>query len=97
MTRYLIDTNVLIEAKNRYYGFDFCPAFWSWLECQTQLDKVFSIEKVADEILKGEDELSKWVKAQGDKFFLTTDDATVPWLKKLSKWASSQNYENKTI
>ena len=28
MTNYLIDTNVFIEAKNRHYGFDFCPAFW---------------------------------------------------------------------
>ena len=97
MTRYLIDTNVLIEAKNRYYGFDFCPAFWSWLERQNQLDKVFSIEKVADEILKGEDKLSEWTKVQGDKFFLAIDDATVLWLKKLSEWASSQNYENKAI
>ena len=26
--RYLLDANVFIEAKNRYYGFDFCPAFW---------------------------------------------------------------------
>lgn len=29
--QYLLDANVFIEAKNRYYGFDFCPAFWNWL------------------------------------------------------------------
>jgi len=23
---YLLDANVFIEAKNRYYGLDFCPA-----------------------------------------------------------------------
>mgnify|MGYP006298525777 CR=1 FL=1 len=28
---YLLDANVFIEAKNRYYGMDFCPAFWDWL------------------------------------------------------------------
>ena len=28
---YLLDTNVFIQAKNLYYGFDFCPAFWDWL------------------------------------------------------------------
>ena len=28
MTRYLLDANVLIQAKNLHYGFDFCPAFW---------------------------------------------------------------------
>lgn len=31
MTKYLIDTNVFIQAKNLHYGFDFCPAFWEWL------------------------------------------------------------------
>lgn len=25
---YLLDADVLIQAKNRHYGFDFCPAFW---------------------------------------------------------------------
>ena len=28
MTRYLLDANVFIQAKNLHYGFDFCPAFW---------------------------------------------------------------------
>ena len=25
---YLIDSNVFIEAKNRYYAFDIAPGFW---------------------------------------------------------------------
>lgn len=29
---YLIDANVLIEAKNRYYAFDIAPGFWKWLD-----------------------------------------------------------------
>jgi hypothetical protein len=28
----LLDTSVFIEAKNRHYGFDFCPAFWAGLD-----------------------------------------------------------------
>ena len=31
---YLLDANVFIEAKRRHYGFDFCPAFWDWLDQQ---------------------------------------------------------------
>ena len=27
--RYLLDANPFIEAKNRYYGFDICPGFWT--------------------------------------------------------------------
>ncbi len=29
---YLLDANVFIDAKNRYYGFDIVPAFWDWLQ-----------------------------------------------------------------
>ncbi len=29
---YLLDSDVFIRAKRDHYGFDFCPAFWDWLE-----------------------------------------------------------------
>ena len=28
---YLLDTNTLIEAKNRYYSMTICPGYWSWI------------------------------------------------------------------
>ena len=58
MTGYLLDANVFIEAKNRHYGFDFCPAFWDWLVAQNQAGKVASVEKVADELRVGKDDLA---------------------------------------
>jgi hypothetical protein len=42
---YLLDANVFIEAKNRYYGFEICPGFWEWLISENAADRVFSIEK----------------------------------------------------
>ena len=56
--KYVLDANVFIQAKNLHYGFDFCPAFWAWLEEQNAARKVASIEKVADELRAGEDDLS---------------------------------------
>lgn len=50
MTRYLLDANVFIQAKNQHYGFDFCPAFWEWLVKENQSGKVASIDKVGDEL-----------------------------------------------
>lgn len=38
---YLLDTNVFIEAKNLYYGFDFCPAFWEWVLASHAAKKVY--------------------------------------------------------
>ena len=29
---WLLDTNVLVNAKRDYYGFEFCPGFWDWLD-----------------------------------------------------------------
>ena len=42
--KYLLDSNVFIQAKNLHYGLDFCPAFWDWLIEQNNEKKVFSIE-----------------------------------------------------
>lgn len=67
---YLLDANVFIEAKNRYYGLDFCPAFWDWLDSENAAGRVFSIEKVGDELATVADELSIWAAARDSAFFL---------------------------
>ena len=93
MRSYLVDSNVFIQAKNLHYGFDFCPAFWDWLVEQNGAGTVSSIEKVADELQAGDDELSEWAVAQGDRFFLPPDDAVLPALRNVSDWASGQGYK----
>ncbi|MCK6417387.1 MAG: DUF4411 family protein [Alphaproteobacteria bacterium] len=97
MTSYLLDANVFIQAKNLHYGLDFCPAFWAWLIEKNRESKVASIEKVADEIDAGQDELSDWVNARGKIFFLPPDDEILPALGEVSSWVSSQNYEPAAI
>ena len=93
MTRYLLDANVFIQAKNLHYGFDFCPAFWDWLVTENAAGSVASIEKVADELYAGKDGLSDWASVRGAAFFLPPDDAVLPALQTVSEWASSQHYE----
>ena len=97
MTRYLLDTNIFIQAKNLHYGFDFCPAFWEWLIAQNALDKVASIDKVNDELQAGADDLSDWATARGRAFFLPPDDPVVPALAEVSAWATGQTYEASAI
>ncbi len=92
MTLYLLDANVFIQAKNLHYGFDFCPAFWEWLDAANANGKVASIEKVADEIISGEDELTSWAHERGRDFFLPADDKVLPALETVSAWANSQGY-----
>ena len=90
---YLLDANVFMDAKNRYYGLDFCPAFWDWLIKKNAQGDVFSIEKVGDEIEAVDDELAGWAAQRRTGFFLQPDPAMLPALAIVSRWANSQRYE----
>ncbi len=90
---YLLDANVFIQAKNLYYGFDFCPAFWDWLDAKNASGNVMSIEKVGQELAARVDELSVWAAGKGDGFFLPADAAILPSLARVSAWVISQRYE----
>jgi hypothetical protein len=90
---YLLDTNVFIEAKNLYYGMDFCAAFWDWLTRENGAGKIYSVEKVGDELQAGTDELSAWAAAQGERLFLRPNAEVIASFTAISAWASSQSYE----
>lgn len=90
---YLLDANVFMQAKNLHYGLDFCPAFWDWLIAGNATRRVFSIEKVGDEIDAGDDELSEWAAQRGPEFFLKPDASMLSVLGKISNWVTSQHFE----
>ena len=50
----ILDTNVFIESKNRYYAMDICPGFWEFLEDDFKAGRSMSITHVRAEILIGE-------------------------------------------
>lgn len=93
---YLLDANVFIQAKNLHYGLDFCPAFWNWLTEKNMSGKVFSIDKMADEIAAGADELTDWAQQQ-ETLFLKTDAHIVVEFGKVSAWIMEQGYEPAAI
>jgi hypothetical protein len=87
---YLLDANVFIQAKNLHYGLDFCPAFWDWLIAENAAKRVFSIEKVGDEILAIADELAEWASDRGEEFFLKPDAKLLAALSLVSAWATGK-------
>ena len=73
---YLIDANILIQAKNFHYDMAFCPAFWDFVDQEASTDSIASIQFVYDELADGDDLLAEWVKERkGDISFLALDDA----------------------
>ena len=61
-TKFVIDSNILMNSKNSYYAFDLLPQFWDILRQHILDGNILVIDKVLQEILVGEDELTRWIK-----------------------------------
>src|SRR5436190_22758401 len=90
---YVIDTNVFIEAKDEWYGFDFCPAFWDWLVDANRDGRAFSIEQVENELQGIDDGLSQWSRDREKGFFLPTTPTVLTAYRSVANWTASQKYE----
>ena len=75
----LVDADVFISAKNKYYAFDICPGFWDSLVHHFGAGNVHSIDKVRNELLAGRstEDLYQWVKNLPPAFFLDTTQVDV--------------------
>jgi len=75
---YLLDANVFIEAKRRYYAFDLCPGFWECLIWHHEGNhRILSIDKVKNELDRGGDELKDWADAAPVSCFASTNESSV--------------------
>jgi hypothetical protein len=76
-TAFVIDSNILIQAHRQYYSFAICPGFWESILHHHQCTKVFSIDRVKEEIT-GKDELALWVRDTAPKsFFCSTNEVPI--------------------
>jgi hypothetical protein len=62
MDKYCLDTNIYIEAWNKYYSTDLCPEYWQILDKLASEGVIFSPVEVKREIEKVDDTLLAWVK-----------------------------------
>ena len=89
---YLVDSDVLIGAKNFHYAFDLAPGFWEWMAQAHLAGRVFCVQRVVEEIMAGGDELSEWMADQPDTFKLKPQASDAPALSQLSDWAYNAHY-----
>jgi hypothetical protein len=89
-TRYLIDANVFIQAKNFHYRFGFCQAFWQWLFEGHDAGLIFSIAKVRQELNDGNDDdpVKQWANQLPDTFFIadTHDNKVMQAYGQVMQW-----------
>lgn len=95
---YLLDSNVFIQAKNEYYGFNICPGFWQWLLEQNADGVVYSVDKVHQELNVGNDPLVEWINRDcGKNFFTRRSRKTEQALHSVTRWAYGQDYTDVAI
>lgn len=91
MERFLIDANIFITAKNFYYQFGFCQAFWDFLAEMHNRGILFSIQSVKQEILRVNDPLKNWVQTALPNTFFQNQDLSANSYAKLMNYAQALN------
>ena len=86
---YLFDTNIFVESKKNL-PMDVWPTFWRKMVELINSGKIYSIDKVKDEIDRGGDELTDWIREHAPQgFFLTQDGSVMAKLAETVNWAQS--------
>ena len=89
---YVLDTSMLVDAKDYYYGFSLCPGFWEWVEREAAAGEVISIIEVRREIEQQEDELTAWARRMPKDFFRQPDAEAASALREVMEWVQSQDF-----
>jgi len=89
--QYLIDANIFITASRSYYDFDFGNSFWDFLVDKGEKKNIASIDKVLNELKKGDDKLKEWATNSFSNYFIDTEiDNVLEKYAILMQWVDKQ-------
>lgn len=98
MELYLIDTNIFIESAYRFYAFDICPGFWTFLEKSSKSDYIKSITKVYEELQSDKKELDDFKeKLKNNGFFLPIENIKAESYSKISTTLQKMGYYQEAV
>ena len=89
---FVLDANVFIGAHRRYYALDLCPGFWECLIHYCEESRLWSIDRVRDEILVKPDQLSEWVKQAPQNLFVSTaEESVIDAFVEMNEWVQENS------
>ena len=94
ITKYLLDTSVLVEASKRYYEHNLVSTFWECLTDQSRIGVISSIDKVKNEIHAKNAFLTNWANNNFAQWESTASNDTVNGYKKLIQWSIAHQQFN---
>ena len=74
---FLIDSNSLITPAKQYYKFEIAPKFWEQIASKLAHGDIVILDSVKNELLRGNDELSEWVKNLNIRTYIKHNDIQI--------------------
>ena len=89
--KFLLDANSLIAPSKNFYPFDFAMGFWEHMKRIMKSGNVLLLDVVCDEITKGGDKLTTWLKEaiKNTPCKITVQDPNI-----IQKYSIIQNHIN---
>jgi hypothetical protein len=98
---YVMDSDALMQAHRTYYAFDICSGFWNVIENSHAQSLLVGIDKVLEEINRGEgtDDLKRWAKDKiPTTFWCTTQDSdVVAHYGQIANWVNENGYTQAAV
>ena len=93
MGKYLLDSNVFIQAHRMYYPFDVVPNFWHKLKDLSNKGIIISIDKVKKELCdtSNPDILATWCLSEVDTDFFVDTTSCIDKYADIATWTQNQN------
>lgn len=92
MRKYLLDSNVFIQAHRMHYPFDVVPSFWNKLIALSNSGKIISHDKVKKELCESSnpDQLSNWCQNNISDSFFADSQECIDKYAEIAIWVNSQ-------
>lgn len=89
---YLFDANILIRSKNDM-PIDIWPTFWNKIKWLIETGNIYTSVKVKEEIDRGDDELTEWLKSNApESFYIPLDVEIMTKYAETINWARGRNW-----
>lgn len=94
---YVLDACVFMQAARQYYAFDIVHSFWTELEKQAANGRVVSIDRVKEEIDRGDDELKRWANTRFNPYFESTwSQEIITTYREIIEWVHNHSQYNES-
>ena len=92
--KYIIDSNCFVTPHRSFCPTDVGISFWNKIQTLAKEGKIYSLDKVKEELYSNSDDLKKWLEATiNDRFFIEFTQAhSIHKLATIIQWASTNEF-----